>query len=276
MSSRAYQLKKNRGVPFITFPAFNDIPFIRHGFSTRLGGVSTGCLSSMNLSYGRGDITENVTENYRRICNAIGLDTRNLVMSDQVHDTVVYRAGENDRQGEVLSEKKLCGIDGLITDRPDVVLVTAYADCVPLFLVDRKKKAIGLSHSGWKGTAGQIGKKTVEAMTREYGTCPEDITAVIGPSICRDCYEVSGDVADTFRTSLGSSIGNAVLLDKGRGRYQLDLWKANQLILEEAGIPLTNISISGLCTCGHSDLLYSHRASRGQRGNLCGFLSILP
>lgn len=283
------QLVREGEVSFFVFPVFEDIDFIRHGFSTREGGVSKGEFSSMNLSYTRGDIPERVDENYKRICDALGMDTGNLVLSDQVHDIVVYRAGKKDCQGENLREKKLIGIDGLVTNEKEVILCTSYADCVPLFFVDERHRAIGSSHSGWRGTAGKIGAKTVEAMKKAYGTIPEELKVVIGPSICQSCYEVSEDVYQAMKHLVSPErianlqqmplekverMVNSVFLAKPRKKYQLDLWMANKLILMEAGVVEDNISISCVCTCCNSSLLYSHRATGGKRGNLNGFLEI--
>ena len=268
-------LQQKGEVWYIKFPALEQIDFIQHGFSTRFGGVSEGEFSSMNLSYARGDKKENVDENYKRICAALDMDIEKLVLSDQVHDTVVYHATEKDVQGQKLEEKKLQAIDGLVTNTKGIVLCTSYADCVPLFFVDTKQKAIGLSHSGWRGTVGKIGKKTVEKMQQEFGTNPNDVIAVIGPSICQDCYEVSSDVAEEFIKILGGTQLKTVLDKKENEKYQLNLWEANRYILMEAGIPEKNITISNICTCCNSDILFSHRKTNGHRGNLCGFLKII-
>lgn len=267
-------LNTEEQVPFITFPSFSALPFLKHGFSTRLGGVSRDYLGTMNLSYQRGDEPACVTENFKRICQAIGICPNHMVRSDQIHKTVIYRATEKDWQGDDYSINKLSGVDGLITNVPDVVLVTSYADCVPLFLADSKKKAIGLSHSGWKGTVGKIGAKTAKALEKNYGSRMEDIIAVIGPSICQKCYEISEETALEFQASLGAEKKNLILVKKENGKYQLDLWYANKLILQEAGIPAENISISGICTCCNNSLLYSHRATQGKRGNMGAFLSL--
>ena len=284
------QLQEKEAVSFFTFPMYGKIPFIRHGFSTRQGGVSEGYLGTMNLSYSRGDKDSNVDENYRRICHALGMQTENLVLSDQVHDTVVYRAGKKDCQGMDLRKKKLADIDGLVTNEKNVVLSTSYADCVPLFFVDERNEAIGLSHSGWRGTVGKIGAKTVEKMKKEFGTNPNDLKVMIGPSICQDCYEVSQDVKEAFDGFVSvetimqmqqkerdevEQMLKSVFIDKPMKKYQLDLWMANKLILMEAGIPEEQIGVSCVCTCCNSTLLYSHRASQEKRGNLSAFLEII-
>lgn len=259
-------------VPYLSFPSLKEIDFVGHGFSTRLGGVSKDHLSSMNLSYTRGDNPDSVTENYIRIAKALQFHTENLVLSDQIHGVDIATVTEKDRQGEDLLNKRLRDIDGLITNVPDTVLATSYADCVPLFFVDKKERAIGLSHSGWRGTVGEIGRHTIEKMRKEFSSKPENIMVVIGPSICRDCYEVSREVAEAFYDILSKEQKALVLEQTSLETYQLDLWLANRFILENAGVPLENISISEVCTCCNPQLLYSHRASKGQRGNLSAFL----
>lgn len=255
------RLMEEHGIPYLAFERFLKLSFIKHGFSTRLGGVSENEFSSMNLSYERGDKKEAVDENYRRICKAMGIDTKQLVFSNQVHETKVVAVETPGRY--------LKGVDGMVTNTPGLVLTTSYADCVPLFFADPVTKSIGLSHSGWRGTQGEIGRITVETMEREFSARPENMVAVIGPSICSSCYEVSKDVAECFPPETRWKKEDAL-----EEKYQLDLWKANELVLKKAGLKAENIIISGLCTCCNAELLFSHRASQGKRGNLNGFLSI--
>lgn len=268
-------LDVSKKTPVIKFPLLSGLEFVRHGFSTRLGGVSEDELSTMNLSNQRGDKPERVKENFRRICSTLELRAEDLVLSDQIHETFVYKAGHEDKQGVFPERKKLSGVDGLVTNEPDVVLVTSYADCVPLFFVDVKNRAIGLSHSGWKGTVGKIGSLTVLKMKELYGSRPEDIVAVIGPSICAGCYETGEDVAGLFRETFNNWDPDRYLNQKDDGHYLLDLWSVNRQLLLEVGILPRNIGVSAICTCCNPSLLFSHRAAGGKRGNLCGFLSII-
>lgn len=275
-SGEEAELVRKGEIPFLCFPAFQKLPWLELAFSTRMGGVSTGYLSSMNLGWDRGEPRENVCENYKRVCNALGADYRMLVLSDQVHDRKVYYVDESYCAGEEI-QKKLQGVDGLITDIPGLVLATSYADCVPLFFADIRNRWIASSHSGWKGTVSKIGQVTVEKLV-EKGSRREDIQVVIGPSICQDCYEVSEDVAIQFQEVYGDTCCQDIL-QKGRKegteqKYQLDLWGANWHQLIGCGIPAENIHISGVCTCCNHDLLYSHRYTKGKRGNLNGFLMI--
>lgn len=154
------------------------------------------------------------------------------------------------------------------------MLVTIYADCVPLYFVDPVHKAIGLSHSGWKGTVHRMGKVTLERMAEEFGTRPEDVQAAIGPSICQDCYEVSEDVAEAFMNEFADHQDDQLVYRKDNGKYQLNLWRANELVLLEAGIRPEYLTITNVCTCCNHELLFSHRASHGQRGNLGAFLGL--
>ena len=261
---------------YLTFPLFEDTGLVRHLFSTRLGGASSGIFSSMNLSYTRGDDKEAVDENYRRIASLLGCEVSDIVCSDQTHTTNVRAVNEYDRGKGIIYPKDYTDVDGLITNVKGIVLATFYADCVPLFFIDVKNKAIGLSHSGWRGTVGRMGALTVEAMRREYGTKPEDICAAIGPSICQECYEVSEDVAEAFRQEFNKDgQSGQILLSKGNGKYQLDLWRANQIILEEAGVSPEKIQVTDICTCCNPEYLFSHRASQGKRGNLGAFLGLI-
>lgn len=265
---------EKNGVYWLTFPELDRQEGFLHGFSTRLGGVSREHLSSMNLSFSRGDEEENVRENYRRVGEALGFQTENLVFSDQTHTCNVRTVTEEDRGKGFERERDYTDIDGLITDVPGLVLTTFYADCVPLYLIDPVHRAIGLSHSGWKGTVAKIGKHTAEKMAREYGSRPEDLLAAIGPSICQDCYEVSEDVIEQFREQFDRKLWDQLYYRKENGKYQLNLWKANEWVFREAGILQEHIFVTDLCTCCNPEFLYSHRASKGRRGNLAAFLMI--
>lgn len=270
----AMKVVEREGVPFLVFPGLDETEAVIHGFSTRMGGVSEGMFSSMNLSFARGDEEGRVRENFARLGRAMGFDCRNLVFSDQTHTSNVRVVTEADRGKGFIREKDYRDVDGLVTNVPGLVLATFYADCVPLFLVDPVHRAVGLSHSGWKGTVGKIGKRTVELMKEQYGTRPEDLTAAIGPSICQDCYEVSGDVIGQFQEAFEEAYWKEIFYEKPDGKYQLNLWRANELIFREAGLLPERILTTDLCTCCNAKLLFSHRASKGKRGNLGAFLML--
>lgn len=276
-------------VEYLTFPLLSAQRGITHGFSTRRGGVSRDIYASMNLSFTRGDQEQNVQENFRRMAAALGTDVQHMVCTFQTHTTNIRRVYAADGGRGIVRERGYTDVDGLVTDDRELCLVCFFADCVPLYFVDRAHGAIGLAHSGWRGTAAGMGRHMVERMGQEFGTRPRDLAAVVGPSICRDCYEVSEEVAEQFREMEGSILDSREMLEeltarrvyphgqiltpgREKGKYQLDLWLANLLILLAAGIPVSQIQVTDVCTCCNSGYLFSHRASGGKRGNLAAFL----
>ncbi|MDE5938385.1 MAG: peptidoglycan editing factor PgeF [Lachnospiraceae bacterium] len=274
-NNRQMRVNQRGSLVYLTFPILEETGAVKHLFSTRLGGVSEGIYSSMNLSYTRGDQKEAVDENYRRIAAALGCSVEDMVCSDQTHTTNLRIVGRADGGKGITRAKDYHDVDGLLTDEPGVYLATFFADCVPLYFVDTKRKAIALAHSGWRGTVARMGRCVVEKMREAYGTDPADLLAAVGPSICQECYEVSEDVAAAFTAEFHKpGQEREILIPKGGGKYQLDLWRANEIVLTEAGIPGENIQITDLCTCHNDCYLFSYRASHGQRGNLGAFLGL--
>ena len=267
-------VKENRGVTYLSFPILEDTGLVSHAFSTRLGGVSKGDFATMNFSFTRGDDRDDVLENYRRMAAALGVDRERMVLTWQTHTTNVRRVTEEDEGKGIVRDRDYRDVDGLITDIPGITLVTFFADCVPLYFLDPVHKAIGLSHSGWRGTVKRMGQVTVDAMKEAFVTRPEDIIACIGPSICGDCYEVGEEVADEFADAFHEKYHDVILLKKQNGKYQLDLWKANEIVLKEAGIKGDNLAVTNICTYCNPQLLFSHRRTAERRGNLCAFLSL--
>ena len=221
-----------------------------------------------------GDRPEAVMENFRRIGAELGVRCEDMVLSQQTHTANVRVVTGADRGKGITRERDYTDVDGLITNEPGICLVTSFADCVPLYFVDPVKKAIGLSHSGWRGTVGKIGKRTVEMMGEYFGSDPADILAAVGPSVCMDCYEVSGDVIEKFRQVFDEKLWPELFYEKENGKCQLDLWKANELIFLESGILPEHMAVTNLCTHCNSEILYSHRAAGDKRGNLCAFLAL--
>jgi len=264
------------GIEYLTFPAFSETGIVNHLFSTRIGGVSEGIFSFMNLSFTRGDKEEAVHENYRRMAKTLGCVVEDFVCSDQTHTTNIRLVTRDDRGKGVVRPKDYTDIDGLITNEDGIMLVTFYADCVPLYFLDPVNKAIGLAHSGWKGTVNRMGKAMVHAMGDTFGTMPEELLVAIGPSICQECYEISKDVAEQFMIAFPDvAIQEEILYETIPGeKYHLNLQRANAIIFEECGIPKEQINVTDICTCCNPDYLFSHRASNGKRGNLAAFLGL--
>jgi len=260
-------------VPFLYFKRLAEHSGVKHGCSTRVGGVSEGCFSSMNLGFGRGDADENVLINYDRLCNAMGFFKEQVVLPDQVHDTVVRRAMKADCGKGIIKPRDYECVDAQITNEPGVALAVFGADCVPVFFYDPVAKAIGTAHAGWRGTIGRIAEKTVHAMEKEFGSKRSDIEAYIGVSICGDCYTVGGEVAELFQKEFPEATTQTEE-QKAEDTCQLDLWQVNRIILEQAGVKPEHIVIGGVCTKCHSDVLYSHRVMGNDRGSLAGFLML--
>ena len=272
MKSNNLNIQINGELLYITFPKLEKTGIVNHLFSTRLGGVSNGQYKSMNLSFNNGDTRENVLKNYEILCNAIGTDTHNLVLSRQTHTDNIKIVDESHR-GTGIFKDSFSDIDGLITGKPKVALVTQYADCTPLLFCDPVKKIIATSHSGWRGTVKEIGKKTVEKMVSNFGSNPNDIIACIGPCIGSCCYEVDTPVFNEFKKLSYLSL-NEIFTEKSGGKYMLDLVEANKQILINAGINQNNMDISDICTCCNKNELHSHRATAGKRGNLAAIIEL--
>ena len=260
-------------VPYLTYNSLSEIKFINHAFSTRLGGVSEGEFTSMNMAFNRGDNPENVTENYKRICKSAGFDFDSLTASAQDHNTFVRAVTSKNKGVGIYKPRDLHSVDALITNEKGVTLVTYYADCTPLFFVDIKQKAIGLAHAGWRGTVGRIGEKVVKKMTELYGTNPADIVAAIGPAISVCCYEVDKPCADNFY-ALSDLDSSRFVFPKDNRKYMIDLLETNKQILIAAGVKNENITVSDVCTNCNSELLWSHRATKGKRGTMSALMCI--
>lgn len=272
LQSKTLNIRTENGVCYITFPALEQCG-VKHAFTTRIGGVSKGVYSSMNMSFFRGDDAADVTENYRRICEIIGTDYRRCVLSKQTHTTNIRIVTESDAGKGIICERDFDDTDGLITDVPGITLVTQFADCTGLLFCDPKKRVIAASHAGWRGTAGEIGRLTVEKMHDSFGCDPGDIRAGIAPSIGPCCFEVDQPVIDQFEKIKSYDVSK-VIKDDGNGKYHVDLWKANCLSLLSAGLREENISVTDICTKCNSDVFFSHRVTGFDRGNLAALICL--
>lgn len=273
--SRTLKVNREGAVYFITFPSFDQTGLVRHLYSTRRGGVSQGVLGPMNLGFSRGDSLPNVMENYRRICYVSGIYPGDMVFSDQVHKDTVLAVDARDRGKGIMKPKEMQDVDALVTNTPEVCLVTTHADCVPLFFLDPVKKAIGLAHAGWRGTLLEIGRKTVEKMTECYGCDPGDILGGIGPSIGPCCFEVGQDVSTLFEVMFPDWEDKIILPGRAEDKKQIDLWETNRLIMMQAGLKPENITVTDLCTRCEAEYFHSHRRMGNARGTQMAFLELI-
>lgn len=273
LKSSNLTVKSRNGVVYISFPKLEKCGKVRHLFSTRHGGVSRGECSAMNLSFNRGDARENVLENYRLLCSAVGINTENLVLSKQTHTNNVLSVTKK-HCGTGITKPSFEDVDGLITNVSGVALVTQYADCTPLLFCDPVKGVIATSHAGWRGTVKLIGKVTVEKMKNDFGCNPSDIIVGIGPCISQCCYEVDDPVYKEFREIPFLDL-ESIFISKPNGKYMLNLAEANRQILINSGILPSNIDVTDICTCCNSEDLHSHRATAGKRGNLAAIIELI-
>lgn len=241
-----------------------------HGFSTRKGGVSPAPWDSLNLGISRGDDMANVRENYRRFCAAVGVDDKNVVLSQQTHGDTVRRVTVEDRGKGLWRDRDYTGVDGLITDVPHTPLVIFSADCNVILLYDPVRKAIGACHAGWRGTASGIAAKTVREMTNAYGCEPKNIRAAIGPAIGQCCFETDSDVPDALRAALGNAV--EPYMDWNGRKWHIDLRAINALWLRRCGV--TAVDVSDLCTMCRQDWFWSHRAVGNDRGAQVALISL--
>ena len=263
-------------LPMVESPLFQRETGIQHGFSTRKGGVSKEHLASLNLSFSVEDAKENVLENLRRIGECFGKTPEDFVLSKQSHETKVLKVGTKDRGKGITKDRDYEGIDALITDEKGIILSCFSADCVPILFYDPIHKAVGACHSGWRGTKGKILQNVVEEMRKHFTSNPAEILIAIGPSICKEQYVVSEDLALSFLEDypdLGEDTASPIQRIS-KDKFQLDLWDLNRRIALDCGIKEEHISISGYCTMENPELFFSHRYSQGKRGLQGAFICL--
>ena len=251
-------------LPVFQFASLTGHAGLVHAISTRRGGVSPAPWDSLNLSHTRGDDTDRVNENHRRLCMALHVPVGRLTNAYQVHGVQVGLIGPTQ------AGQRQMNTDALITAAPDTPLLLRFADCTPIVLYDPAHHALGLAHAGWRGTVAGIAAVTVQAMQTAFGSRPADLLAGIGPAIGPCCYEVGDEVTAAVRQAFDRP--GALLPAGRRDRRHFDLWAANARQLQEAGI--RQIESAGLCTACHEDWFFSHRAAAGRCGHF-GAVAIL-
>jgi hypothetical protein len=229
-----------------------------------------------NLSLTGGDDPSLVRDRRAAFATWLGFPSEDVVCAEQVHGTRIARVGAGDRGAPVP------GADGLITDQPGVLLLLLFADCVPVCLFDPEAPSVGIVHAGWKGTAGRVAAGAVAAMVEAFGSPPERLRAVLGPSIGGCCYEVGPEVAEAVRLSAPDAGGEGrpgarpVVRAGRRGRPHADLAAANRAQLIEAGLRPESIEMIDLCTACRVDRFFSYRAEAGLTGRFGAAIGIVP
>jgi YfiH family protein len=251
---------------YYTFDLFDRCGLI-HGLFTRHGGVSPAPWASLNLGGTVGDERANVVENRRLIFETLGRPVESIFDSWQVHGSEVICA-DHPRPLDAPHQKA----DAILTDRPEITLFMRFADCVPVLLYDPVRRVAGLVHAGWQGTVAFAAAAAVERMKAVYGSQPRDLLAGIGPSICVDHYEIGRGPEVIAAVEKAFEGDSAAVLSRNNGLTHLDLWKANQIVLERCGV--MQIEQAGLCTVEHNQDWYSHRAEKGKTGRYGALLAI--
>lgn len=261
-----FELREKDNVKYLVITEFEDTNLVNHCFSTRIGGVSTGEAGTLNFGFSRKDTRENVLENFKIICKTIDVDFNRLVLTDQVHDNRVYKVTEKDAGKGIMAESDIKRVDAFVTDVPEIPIVTFHADCIPVFFLDTKQKAIGLAHSGWKGTYSNISRNVVEKMTEEYGTNPKDLICGIGPSILECHFEVDVDLADMF----AQKYGNEFIKMYEKPHINLPAIVERQLV--DCGVE--KVVQSNICTFCNNDIYYSYRGDNHKTGSLISIMAL--
>lgn len=245
----------------------------RHGFSTRLGGVSQGIFSSLNLGANRGDSMENVRENWRRFGAAAGVDTARFVHGRQVHGSQVRVARREDAH-PIDQPAGWDGADGYVTDVPGLTLAVFTADCTPLLMQDPDAGVAAAVHCGWRSTVADIEKNAVEAMV-SLGARPDRIRAAIGPGIRQCCFQTGPEVPAAIDALLGGDGAGLYVPDEAAaGKYRVDLPGTVRRRLTQLGLLEENIDELGVCTMCRPDLFWSHRAMGAARGSQANVIAL--
>ena len=256
------------GVKYYTVSLFENTGLVKTGFSTRLGGVSKGIFESLNFSFITGDKRENVLENYRRYCNALGIDINKMVITRQVHKDNIHIANKKDFGAMINRQCELIKADAIVTDKKGVTLVKFSADCPVVYLLDTKRKVVALVHSGWRSTALNIVGKTIIKMIDEFNCAAKNIISAIGPSIEKCCFEVGDEVADIFYEKYGESV-----IDRNYKKPHVSLKDVLTMQLHDAGI--NEIAYSNICSGCRCEEFHSYRIKKGECGLSIGTITLI-
>jgi YfiH family protein len=237
---------------------------IAHGFTTRAGGVSPPPFHTLNLGLTTKDLPQNVLENRKRFANQFGFALAPLAWQIHGNDVLVLK-----QENAIPQEPNLPKADAIISNIPKLVVSMFFADCLPIYFWDPIHHAGGIAHAGWRSTLLGISEKTVEMMQEVFGTKPDDLIVVLGPSIGPCCFEVQKDVEEPFLKRFGES----VCIQKN-GKTFIDLWEANKLVLKGKGVKMENVEEAKLCTSCNENLFFSYRRDKGNTGRMAGFLQI--
>ncbi|MBR4434644.1 MAG: peptidoglycan editing factor PgeF [Clostridia bacterium] len=268
---RGNRIVTSRGLKLVRADNLSREAGIVHGFSTCVGGVSPAPYESLNFSFSRDDKRENILRNFSIFCAAFELDEASLVAVNHEHGANVECVSGADF-GRGIYRESLPFCDGIITNDPAVTLITLHADCGCVYLYDKKRRAIGLAHAGWKGAYRRVGQRMAEKMALEFGSDPAELIAAIGPLISFDRFEVDADIGADFEMEFGYP---PIQKPGKKGKAYVDIAAALTIQLLDAGIGRENICLMDICTYERDDLFYSYRRDKTQTGAMIGYLKLV-
>lgn len=257
---------------FIRIPSLSEFPELIHGFTTRHGGISSEEYATLNLNFNKADLKTNVFENFTRLSKKLAVPLEDMVLSHQVHDSKILPVSKEHSGMGIIKERCFSNIDGLATDCENLMLVTLYADCTPLYFYDPEKRVIALAHSGWRGTLLDIGGETVKLLRDKYGCDAQNLQVAFGPHIKKCCFEVDDDVAQMFFSTFEWACEFSSQRDDGK--WVIDLQGIIIRSLLRYGVISRNISACNICTRCHNDIFFSYRGSNGKTGTGAAFMMI--
>ena len=273
--NRNFKLEESGQIKYLKCRPLDNTDLVINAFTTRSGGVSKYPFDSLNLSYNVGDKESCVRENREIIANILNIDYRNIVSAQQIHrDKITVVKKEDKGRGSFKYTEALAETDALITNVSRIPLLMCYADCVPIFILDPVKKAIGLIHSGRRGTELQITSKTLNKMQKIFGTNPQSCLAAIFPSIGPCCYKIKNQSQINDYWMNKNNFSHKIVSVQNENERSLDLKKANYLQLIKGGIEKKNIFINEICTADYPKLFFSYRRDKGNTGRMAAIFML--
>lgn len=256
---------------FFVIRPWLDLEGLTAGFTTRNGGVGIGAFDSNNLAFHVEDDPNRVQKNRELLATKIDFPLHNWISAKQVHEASILEVKDTDRgKGSINLSSALSSVDGYWTTERNILLTSAYADCIPLYFLHKNSKSIGLAHAGWKGTAAGIAINLLKAWEKE-GINPSEVEVVIGPGICSACYEVDSRVVQAMDGWLTGPGATNVIKQTSENHFHIDLSGINELQLINYGVEPSFIHRTNFCTCC-DDLFFSHRRDQGTTGRMLSFI----
>ncbi len=265
---KGFDRHTKKDVTYFASPLLQKTGLIRHCFTARHGGISPAPFNSLNFSAAREKNKGNIIRNYETVAEVFGLDTDNFYIINYAHGFNIFSV-DNCENEKGIYNKNMPVCDGLSSNTRGKTIITLHSDCLPLFFLDTKNRAIALCHAGWKGVYSHITLKAVDFMQEKYGTRPKDILAAIGPSIGPCCFEVRKDVYGCFKNEFG-----CFAVSEKDGKMFVDLWKACASDMMAAGIPAKQVNISFICNACDKSTFFSHRRDKGRTGAMMAFMQL--